>query len=570
MSTLYLDLETEWLTHEDPLPKFVVAGYCIDGGGVGFCRDASEMAAIVKRAVTAGHLLVCHRGAFELGTLQLPRGLPFYDTAMAATIVGAAAGDPDVAGHSLKDLAKRAGYVHPGGKGKGGLQGSFKQGVEPSPEQLAYLRADVEATRAVFHWQTRKYGNDIPDLERQTEWSRDVFELGRRGLHIDQDRLRGLIAQSSLEERQLWRALRDCGIIQPRGPKKDPWRKSSVAQNVVQELLAAAGVTEKTAGAEGEESELLVRDRLTLVKTGDPRLKLLADYYGRQKWTSLLEAYEAPGGVVRPRYNSLVATGRMSCSAPNVQQVPKRGGLRECWVPRSGHVFVEADYAMLELYTFADTCARWGIPSRLRDALNEGKDVHTMVAESTGIDRQLAKVFNYGGLGGMGPATMQENIEKQLGRVIPIEQLRADMEGWKQTWPEVEAYWKHNTTHPHPAGFKRDKLGVMRMQYKYKVTSPQSGRQRLAYYCAAQNFGFQGPGGDIIKRAIELTNADGESPVAALHDQLLCEVEDKPAAIHYRSQRLAQLMKQAGEEICPNVRWPEVKVHVFRERWESK
>lgn len=561
MSILYLDIETEWMRHEDPLPVFVIGGYAIDDGPVLFVMDKARCRRILDEHRGP---IVMHRGAFEAGTLECRKDLAWYDTAMAATIMGQK--------HSaaLKILAKQAGYDHTGKKGSKGEQASFKVGQQFTQAQLDYLRMDVEATRAIYKWQQKKWPQ-IPDLERQTRWSRDVFEMGRRGLHIDGPRLDALLAKGMSEEAQLRRALCDVGIIQPRGPKKDPWRKSSVDEATVQALLKAAGVTEVTEGSEEaeEEDQLLVSDRITLIKSGDPRLKLLADFKTKGKQNGLVKAYQTPGCVVRARYNSLVSTGRMSCSAPNVQQVPKKGGLRECWIPSPGNVLVEGDYPMLELYTFSDTCHRWGIASRLRDALNQRLDVHEIVAANPAVGtRALAKVFNYGGLGGMGPETMQENIEKQLGLLLPVEQIARAQQAWLETWPEVREYWRYNTRIAHPAGFQRNKWGVMKMTYKYLVTNPQSGRQRLAPYCAAQNFGFQGPGGDVIKRAQELAIAKGLHPMAALHDQLMCD-EVASSALEARVT-LGECMKQALAEICPNVRTPDIDVHVFTERWASK
>jgi len=560
---LTLDIETTWMRHDEALPTFVVAGYAYDDGPVRFTYDANEVRGLIDFARHGGHEIVMHRGAFETGVLGI-RGLDWYDTAMVATIAGAERGDPDVAGHSLLTLAQKAGY--PKYAGKKTVQASFLPGMVMTHEQIEYLTHDVQATRAVAKWQKIHYPQ-VPDLERQTRWSANVFALGRRGLHIDLARLAGLLEESGARLREHSDRLKACGIIQPRGPKKDPWRKSAVGQAEVQRLLQAAGVTEHT-GEDGD-GEFLVRDSLTLRKTNDPKLRLLADYYREQKWLSLLEAYNVDGGVVRARYNSLVATGRMSASSPNVQQVTKKGGLRECWVPRPGHVLLEADYAMLELYTFADTCARWNIRSRLREALNEGVDVHTLVAQRAGIDRQLAKVFNYGGLGGMGAATMQANIEKQLGIVMPVDDIRDAMDAWLEVWPEVREYWQHNVASSRFMGWKVDPItGMRKAQYKYLVTNPQSGRRRLAFYCAAQNFGFQGPGGDIIKRALELTDEAGVPAIAALHDQLIADVplsQRKAAAVE-----MARCMKQAGEEICPNVRWPEVQVHTYATRWASK
>lgn len=572
MSYVYLDIETEWTRHSDPLPVFVIAGFAIDDGPVMYRFTKETARNIILDAHARGDIVVCHRGAFEFGTLEIPRGIPFYDTAIVATIQGAAAGDPDGMGHSVKQLGKKAGYDHTGTKGRKGAQGSFRAGQQCTPEQLDYLRQDVEATRAIAKYQWKKYGpRGTPDLQRETEWSRDVFEMARRGLHIDQQRLAALLDKGRSEEAQLRRALRDCGIIQPRGPQRDPWKKSSVDEATVQALLKAAGVTEVTEGSieAEEEDQLLVSDRITLVKSGDPRLKLLADFKTKGKQNGLVEAYEVEGGVVRARYNSLVTTGRMSCSQPNVQQVPKRGGLRECWIPSPGNVLVEGDYSMLELFTFSDTCARWGIHSRLREALNARQDVHTIVAANPEVGtRDLAKVFNYGGLGGMGADTMQENIEKQLGVLIPVEQIARGQAAWRATWPEIDEYWKYNTRIAHPAGFKRNKWGVMKMTYKYKVTNPQTGKQRLAFYCAAQNFGFQGPGGTIIKAALGKAHRRGLHPVAALHDQLMC---DELAADSAEARvTLNEVMLEAARETCPNVDWPDQDIHIFTERWKSK
>ena len=574
MSYVYLDIETEWTRHSDPLPVFVVAGFAVDDGPVQFRYTLPAARSIILDAVKRGDTVVTWRGAFELGTLMIPMGTPFHDCALVATIQGAAAGDPDAAGVNLKQAAKKAGFTYreDSTKGAKGAQGSFRAGQQITDAQRNYLADDVMATRAVHRWQQNKYGNSTPDLARETEWSRHVFEMGRRGLCIDQERVAALLEKGRAEESQLRRALIDCGIIQPRGPQKDPWRKSSVDEATVQALLKAAGVTEVTEGSEGEEEEdqLLVADRLTLVKSGDPRLKLLADYKTKGKQNGLVKAYQVEGGVVRARYNSLVATGRMSCSAPNVQQVPKRGGLRECWIPSGpGHVFVEGDYSMLELYTFSDTCARWGIPSRLRGLLNEKQDVHAYVATNPAVGtRDLAKVFNYGGLGGMGPETMQENIEKQLGLLLPVDQIARAQQGWLEMLPEVREYWSHNTRIAHPAGFKRNKWGVMKMTYKYKVTNPQTGRQRLAFYCAAQNFGFQGPGGTIIKLALEKAHKAGLHPVAALHDQLMCD--ELASSSTEAKMTLARVMREAGEEVCPNVVWPDQDIHIFAGRWKSK
>ena len=546
---VYLDIETEPTDHAVRLPTLALAGYCVDGGPVEFTTDVEK----VRQLFSPRWHTVCHRGAFEAGVLELPRNLVPCDTAIRGTILGAQEGDHDAAGHSLELLAARAGmapWKAPAGYKKTELTLSFRPGMAFSDAQYSYLRSDVEATRRVFQAQGG-LNVTIPDEQRQAAWARDVFTVARTGVHIDLPRLQGLMSKAVRRQNELEDSLRAIGIIQARGPKKDPWRKSAVSQKTVQRLLAESGALRL--GSKGT-GAMLARDSEALRQSGNGHLRILADYEECGKWLSLLEGYNAPGGTIRTRYNSLVTTGRMSSSAPNVQQVPGRGGLRECWVPSAGHALVEADFKALELYTFSDTCARWGLTSRIGQALNEGKDVHQVIADAAGLPRKVAKVLNFMALGGGGPATMQANIFKQTDLRPTLDEVKLMMRRWKEAVPEFYEYRDYCT---------RDERGD-----NYYVTNPQSGRSRLAPYCASLNFGFQSPGSDVIKRATELCVQSGVPAVALIHDQILCDVP--VADVPEVSVLLPRLMRQAGEEICDRMRWPLPEVHVYNERWESK
>jgi hypothetical protein len=555
VKTLYVDIETEPVSHEEELPPFVVGGFACDDGPVQFTRDWSHLRYLMMEAPQ----LVCHKGAFEAAVMNIPKDKPFTDTSIRATILGAAAGDPDAAGHSLETLAVQRGMP----KWKGGKETtlSFRRGVPLTEQQFHYLRKDVEATRFVFKSQG---GNivDIPDEERQTRWSRDVFEVGRAGLHIDLPRLHTLMHPAADKLAELRVQLRTLGIIQPRGPKRrcgcgecdggpHIWRDEAVGEKHILELLAATGATRRANKGKGVQ---LAMDAEAFRDSGLPELAVLADYEDEGKWMSLLEGYNQPGGVVRTKYNSLVTTGRMSSSAPNVQQVKKEGGLRECWVPSPGCAFVEADYPGLELYTFADTCRRWGITTQMGDWLDAGVSVHTMIAERANMSRDMAKVLNFGGLGGMGPSTMCANLKKQKGIIVPVMEMEETMKRWKRALPEIWQYREH---------CERIVFGD-----RYLVTSPQSGRSRLAFWCASLNFPFQSAGSDVTKRAVELCLAAGINVVAIIHDQLLADVPRRAA--RDAGVEMARLMAIAHQQICSTVVAPVVEWHMFLDRWVSK
>jgi DNA polymerase-1 len=110
-----------------------------------------------------------------------------------------------------------------------------------------------------------------------------------------------------------------------------------------------------------------------------------------------------------------VASGRTSWSDPNLQNPPRAGGVRECFVPRPGFVFVAVDYDTLELRALAQVCLDLFGWSKMADRLNAGEDLHAALgARFLGIDydafmklreagdedakkaRQNAKGFNFG------------------------------------------------------------------------------------------------------------------------------------------------------------------------------
>lgn len=88
-------------------------------------------------------------------------------------------------------------------------------------------------------------------------------------------------------------------------------------------------------------------------------------------------------GVTMPvhtRFDELKKTGRTGSSKPNVQNLRRLPGIRECFIPRPGHVFIDSDFEMLELHTLAQVC-QWNLGfSTLGEALNGGKDPHLMIA----------------------------------------------------------------------------------------------------------------------------------------------------------------------------------------------
>lgn len=263
-------------------------------------------------------------------------------------------------------------------------------------------------------------------------------------------------------------------------------------------------------------------------------------------------------------------------------------GVRECFVPRPGHVFGQADYPQLELYTLAQCCASWLKQSKLADALNNGLDPHLAVAAhivgitydaakqrlEAGDDevdraRQVAKVANFGFPGGLGVTKLCHFAKKTYGVELTEAQAKTLKEQWYRAWPEMPHYFARvNALCDTPDG-----RAVVESLFTKRVRGGAS-------YCAACNNGFQALGSDAAKNACwNITQAlytnlgnplFGSRLVAFVHDEFIIECPEGDAA-HDAVHELARLMCDGANVYLPDVpiKLSRVKPVLMR-RWSKK
>jgi hypothetical protein len=264
----------------------------------------------------------------------------------------------------------------------------------------------------------------------------------------------------------------------------------------------------------------------------------------------------AAAGPLCPRYNVLVRSGRTSCVKPNVQQLPRKGAVREAFAARSGCVYIGADYSTAELVALADVCERWGLRSRMAEQIREGRDLHlALAADVLGLaydeaarlkregdarvneERQRAKIPNFGLPGGLGAQGLVDYAASG-GATLSLDEAREMRAAWFRSWPEMRAY------------FERVEAAVE----AGRVVQVGSNRVRggVGYTDAANSY-FQGLVADGAKRAVyEVVKACymqpssplyGARPVLFVHDEIICECEEAraPAA----ADELARLMCEA-------------------------
>jgi DNA polymerase-1 len=263
--------------------------------------------------------------------------------------------------------------------------------------------------------------------------------------------------------------------------------------------------------------------------------RLLLDYRGLAKLRSTYT--DKLSGIVNPRtgrvhtsyHQGSVATGRISSSEPNLQNIPVRTEegrrIRQAFIAPPGWQVMAADYSQIELRIMAHLSGDEGL---LR-AFHEGGDVHRATAaevfgvrtdEVTTNQRRAAKAINFGLMYGMSAF----GLAKQLG--VDRGEASDYMARYFSRYPGVRAYMDATREQAHRDGYVETLFG--RRLYLENLTSRNQGLRQGAER-AAVNAPMQGSAADIIKRAMIavaawLKGRDDAHMLMQVHDELVFEV----------------------------------------------
>jgi DNA polymerase-1 len=242
-------------------------------------------------------------------------------------------------------------------------------------------------------------------------------------------------------------------------------------------------------------------------------------------------------GRIHTSFNQLVAaTGRLSSSNPNLQNIPIRSELgrriRQAFVPDDGWRLVAADYSQIELRILA----HFSEEPALVDAFQRGEDIHTRTAAQilggtldavTAEMRRLAKVVNFGILYGLSGFGLSQAVS--IGRA----EAQKFIDDYFATHPRVRAYIDRVVAEGRSQGYVTTLLGRRRYLPELHARNPVA---RGAAERMAANAPIQGTASDIIKLAmVRLAVVLAERGLRSrmllqVHDELLLEVPDAEAA----------------------------------------
>ena len=457
--------------------------------------------------------------------------------------------------HNMDDLAKRylghqtISFEEIAGKGKNQL--TFNQIPLEQAAEYAAEDADVTMKLQQVLWEKLSKEPSLEKLFKEMELPLlgVLSRMERRGVLIDSD---ALFLQSNEIANRLSELEEQAYAL-----AGQPFNLASTKQ--LQEILfdkLGLPVIQKTPkGAPSTNEEVLEE-----LAFSHELPKVLVEHRGLSKLKStytdkLPQMVNPQTGRVHTSYHQAVtATGRLSSSDPNLQNIPIRNEegrrIRQAFIAREGFTVVAADYSQIELRIMAHLSQDQG----LINAFTQGKDIHRSTAaeifgvaldEVTSEQRRNAKAINFGLIYGMSAF----GLSRQLG--IGRADAQSYMDLYFKRYPGVQTFMHDIREKAKAQGYVETLFG--RRLYLPDINS-SNGMRRKAAERVAINAPMQGTAADIIKRAMiqldqTLQNDPDIAMIMQVHDELVFEVRSEKVAFY--SELIKTQMESAADLVVP-------------------
>ncbi len=457
--------------------------------------------------------------------------------------------------HNMDDLAKRylghqtISFEEIAGKGKNQL--TFNQIQLEQAAEYAAEDADVTMKLQQVLWEKLSKEPTLEKLFKEMELPLlgVLSRMERRGVLIDSD---ALFLQSNEIANRLSELEEQAYVL-----AGQPFNLASTKQ--LQEILfdkLGLPVIQKTPkGAPSTNEEVLEE-----LAFSHELPKVLVEHRGLSKLKStytdkLPQMVNPQTGRVHTSYHQAVtATGRLSSSDPNLQNIPIRNEegrrIRQAFIAREGFTVVAADYSQIELRIMAHLSQDQG----LINAFTQGKDIHRSTAaeifgvaldEVTSEQRRNAKAINFGLIYGMSAF----GLSRQLG--IGRADAQSYMDLYFKRYPGVQTFMHDIREKAKAQGYVETLFG--RRLYLPDINS-SNGMRRKAAERVAINAPMQGTAADIIKRAMiqldqKLQNDPDIAMIMQVHDELVFEVQSEKVAFY--SELIKTQMESAADLVVP-------------------
>lgn len=463
-----------------------------------------------------------------------------FDTALAAYDL-----NPSSSDYSVSKLATN--YL--------GLSAE-EENAAASAEAIWFLKPVLEA-------ELEKNGMSVLYHEIELPLADVLFAMENRGIAIDRKQLEQF-------GQMLSQRISDCErlIFSFSG---DPFNINSTRQlgELLFEKLGLPPVKKTKTGYSTN------ADVLEKLKKKHPIIPAIMDYRMLTKLKStyadgLIKEIRSDGRIHTTFQNLVTATGRLSSTEPNLQNIPVRTDLgaeiRKMFVPKPGYVLVDADYSQIELRVLAHIAE----DKTMQQAFCSGQDIHTATAaqvfgvakeDVTPLQRRHAKAVNFGIVYGISEFSLSEDIG------VSRYEARDYIDNYLTNYKGVRTYMKRVVEEARECGYTQTMYGRRRYipELKSSNFNIRQGAERIAL-----NTPIQGTAADLIKLAmirVEKALKD-RFPAAELllqvHDELIVECPENIASavaetVSMEMEKVAQLSVPLTAEANSGKSWYEAK-----------
>ncbi len=475
--------------------------------------------------------------------------------------------DPSESGHSLSDLVQRKmdGSLPPDEE----VYGKGAKRRLPEEQQLAkHLARKSEALKRLdplLREEVREAGVESLLFELELPLSRVLAKMELRGVRVDRDRLLDLGEELKEQAESLTREIYELAgtefnIKSPKQLGEILYDKLGlpVLKKTKTGYSTSADVLEKLA-PQHEIVEKILHYRQIV--------KLTSTYV-----EGLLKEIDPKSGKIHTRFNqAITATGRLSSTEPNLQNIPIRleegRRIRQVFVPsEAGWKILSADYSQIELRVLAHLSG----DESLKQAFREDMDIHTKTAmdvfdvpedEVTSLMRRQAKAVNFGIIYGISDYGLSQNLN------IPRKVAAQFIERYFQSYPGVKEYMDRVVEQARKDGYVTTMLH--RRRYLPEIRSRNYNRRSFAER-TAMNTPIQGSAADIIKSAMVRLDQEMEKRrvqsrmLLQVHDELIFEVPEEEL------EEMKSLVRSVMEQTVPLSVPLKVDIHTGQTWYEAK
>ena len=458
---------------------------------------------------SSGVPVIFHNAKFDMHALEsaglpLPHWSQVHDTKILHHL------DDPLSSHALKSISMER-FGAWAGDGEALLKQLMQKrgytwATVPVDEPLywGYGVIDTILTAKLFE-ELQRNGRFFEAYDREMSYQRIMYGAEKRGLMIDVPYAEGLRQTWRQEVERLKASLAELGIANPNSNRQ------------VEHALRDVGWEPDQFTETGQ--ALLDKTVLNTLKRF-PHAEMLMEYKQKVKWISTyLDPFVASGGRVHASINTMQAkTGRSSITGPPLQTLPHTHHIRNAVLPEEGHRLFAIDYSGQEYRILA---ALSKDPAWLEEFNTGAGDPHTLVAEAIGVDRSVAKTFNFAMVYGAG----KEKLALTTG--LSVNQVTKFLDIYNNRFP----------------GIDRFKSNLETEAYHNDCKATTGGGRTVQCYpdqlYAITNYVIQGSGADVLKEAACQLDAAGLANhiMVPVHDELVFSLPEGVS-----SQEIADVM----------------------------